>query len=77
VVYKAYYISHIGDVKRGTKTASLKVDQTFTYEQFAKSYVSLGKQDRPTADDVRRRRFGSQYDSDRRMFVDQDAVRLG
>ncbi len=76
VIYKAYYISHIGDVKRGTKTASLKVDQTFTYDEFARSYVAMGKGDRPTADDARRRRFGRQYDTDRRMFLDASATRL-
>ena len=76
VVYKAYYISHIGDVKRGTKTASLKVDQTFTYDEFAKTYLALGKHERPTADDVRRRRFGTGYDTERRMFADRDAARL-
>ncbi|MCC7495013.1 MAG: hypothetical protein IT204_21875 [Fimbriimonadaceae bacterium] len=69
VVYKAYYISHVGDVKRGTKTASLKVDESYDYETFGRVYLALAKPTRPTADDARRVRFGTRYDSDRRMFA--------
>ncbi len=75
VVYKAYYISHVGDVKRGTKTASLKVDETLSPAEFAARFEADGRADRPTADLVRRRRFGRQYDAERAMFA-QPAGRL-
>lgn len=73
MVYKAYYISHIGDVRRGTKTASLKVDEVYDYDTFRRAYVSLGRHQRPTADDARRLRFGAMYETDRQMFAEERA----
>lgn len=68
VVYLAYYIAHVGDVARGTRTASLKVADVYDYETFARVYRALGRADRPTADDQRRARFGERYQTARDMF---------
>jgi len=61
VIYQAYYISHCGDVARGTKTASLKVNQVLDYAGFAEMHRRLGRPARPTADLARMARFGKRY----------------
>lgn len=60
-VMRAYYISHVGDVAKKTRTSCLKVDQDLTYDEFAAQYSGTGQLDRPTADGLRVHRFGRLY----------------
>ncbi|MBI2299261.1 MAG: hypothetical protein HYU66_10030, partial [Armatimonadetes bacterium] len=73
VIYLAYYISHVGDVTRGSKTASLKVHQVFDYPGFAAHWLSLGKRERPTADGARMARFGAKYPPPLTSFAREQA----
>lgn len=69
VIYKAYYISHIGDVRRGERSASLKVHATYGYDEFAAVYRKLGRSDQPTAERLRLARFGERYETPDDMFA--------
>ncbi len=69
VIYKAYYISHIGDVRRGERSASLKVHATYGYDEFAEVYRQLGRADQPTAERLRLARFGARYETPDDMFA--------
>jgi hypothetical protein len=68
-VWRAYYISHVGDVRRGTRTGSLKVDASFDFAAWAEHYKAMRRTERPTADDLRRVRFGGGYEASRSMFA--------
>jgi hypothetical protein len=68
-IYRAYYISHVGDVRRGTRTASLKVDQSYDYPAWATLFGQMAGTERPTADDLRRWRFGRGYEASNNMFA--------
>lgn len=73
LVYRATYLSHVGN--NGVTTVSLKIDATLTLEQYAALPAVLAGAVEPTADHLRRLRFGADYHSYRRMFAEH-GVRL-
>ncbi len=70
IVYKAYFLSHVGDTRKGTRVAHLKVEAVWDAETFLARGLRPSQSDRPTGDEDRRRRFGPRYEPDRDMFAE-------
>ncbi|MBI5833151.1 MAG: hypothetical protein HZB16_12705 [Armatimonadetes bacterium] len=72
-IYRATYLSHVGN--NGVTEVSLKIDATLTPQQYAQLPATMATDSCPTADQLRRQRFGGEYHSYRRMFAEH-GVRL-
>ena len=68
-VYRATCLSHVGN--NGVTTVSLKIDATLEPEQYAQLPAVLAGDNQPTADQLRKLRFGTEYHSYRRMFAER------